>query len=193
MDYIGGVDEMMSWMLKTAYAACIIVVGFMLLSRLIVVVKVVNSRGLVIKRAGCMKLIASGKEVECPYWVIDKASLQKHIANLHAFQIGTNSTSFVVHVSEHGSLYWFDGGKIGVTHCRPVFDWNARILLRRWLFLSDVALNQTYDVLDCMKGLKNASVVCRETGSGVGYTLKYLNRKYPREIIVDINESKLTK
>ena len=43
MDYIGGVDEMMSWMLKTAYAACIIVVGFMLLSRLIVVVKVVNS------------------------------------------------------------------------------------------------------------------------------------------------------
>ena len=172
---------------------CFIVIVFLLLGRFGGVVNALRGRGVVMRRSGCMKLIVSGKEVECPYWVIDKATMPNHIANLHAFQIGTNSTVVVVHVGEHGLLYWFDGVKIGVTHCHPVFDWDARILLRRWLFLSDVALNLTYDVLDCMKGLKNASVVCRETGSGVGYTLKYLNRKYPREIVVDINESKLTK
>ena len=140
-----------------------------------------------------MKLIVSGDEVECPYWVIDKTSLQKHIANQHAFEIGTNSTVVVVHVGEHGLLYWFDGGKIGVTHCHSVFDWNARILLCRWLFLTDVALNLTYDIQDCMKGLKSASVVCRGTGSGVEYTLRYLNRRSPREVVVDISESKLTR
>ena len=67
MDYTNGVDETMSWTLKTACAACMIVVGFMLLSRLIVVVKVVNGRGLAIKRAGCMKLTASGKEGQLNY------------------------------------------------------------------------------------------------------------------------------
>ena len=181
-------------MLKiTVSSVCFIVVVFLLLGHFGGVIKALGGRGVVMWRSGCMKLIVSGEEVECPYWVIDKTTMPNHIANLHAFQIGTNSTVVIVHVGEHGLLYWFDGGKIGVTHCRPVFDWDARILLCRWLFLSDVALNLTYDVLDRMKGLKNASVVCGETGSGVEYTLKYLSHKSPREIVVDINQSKPTK
>lgn len=174
-------------------AVCFIVVVFLLLGRFGGVVKALGGRGVVMRRSGCMKLIVSGNEVECPYWVIDKTTVPKHIANLHAFQVGSNSTAVVVHVDEHGLLYWFNGGKICVTHCSPVFNWNARILLGRWLFLSEVALNQTYNVLDCMKGLNNASVASREIGSGVEYTLKYLNRKYPREIVIDISESKLRK
>ena len=183
MDYTNGVDETMSWTLKAACAACMIVVGFMLLSRLIVVAKVVNGQGLAIKRAGCMKLIASGKEVECPYWVIDKASLQKHIANLHAFQIGTNRTTVVVHVGEHDLLYWFDGGNVGVTHCNR----DTWPLLNRWLFLSEVALNTTYDVQNDMKGLKNATVVYRKNTEGIRYTLKYMNCKQKRDLIVIVD------
>ena len=43
MGYTDGVDETMSWTLKAAYAACVIVVGFMLRSRLVAVAKVVNN------------------------------------------------------------------------------------------------------------------------------------------------------
>lgn len=162
---------------------CFIVVVFLLLGRFDGVVKALGGRGVVMRRSGCMKSIVSGAEVECPYWVIDKTTVPNNIANLHAFQIGTNSTVVVVHVGEHDLLYWFDGGKVGVTRC----NWDTWSLLNRWLFLSEVALNATYDVRHDMKGL-NASVVCRETGSGVEYTLKYLNRKSPREIVVEINE-----
>ena len=165
-------------------SVCFIVVVFLLLGRFGVVVKALDGRGVVMRRSGCVKLIVSGDEVECPYWVIDKTTVPNHIANLHAFQIGTNSTVVVVHVGEHDLLYWFDGGKVGVTRCNR----DTWPLLNRWLFLSEVALNTTYDVQDCMKGLKNATVVCRETSNGVEYTLKYLHRKSPREIVVDINE-----
>ena len=185
----------MKFMLKIIVSSiCMALVAFLLYGHLWGVVKTLCGRGVVMRRSGCLKLIVSGEGVECPYWVIDKTTLPNHIANLHAFQIGTNSTVVVVHVGEHGHLYWFDGNNIGVTRCIPLFDGTASLLLNRWLFLSEVALNVTYDVMDDMKGLKDATVVNKETADGVTYTLKYLNRNAQiKEMVVYIKERELAK
>lgn len=171
------------------YSICMVLVAFILYGHLWIMVKSLCGRGVVVRRSGYVRLIVSGDEIECPYWVIDKTVMPRYIADLHAFQIGTNSTTVVVYVGEHGHLYWFDGSNIGVTRC----NLDTSLLLDRWLFLSEVALNQTYNVLHSMKGLQKATVVYKETADGVSYTLKYLDRKSLNELVVYIKARELTK
>lgn len=173
------------------YHVCALAVGFMLFVRLAVVIKALNGHGVMIRRDGSMKLIVSGEKVECPYWMIDKTTLPVNLENLHATQIGTNSQIIVVRVDEHGLLYWFDGDKIGVTRCQSVLDRDVCLLLNHWLVLSEVALNQTYDVRHHMKGLKKATVVYKETADGCEYTLKYLSGTSLRELVVSLNKGEL--
>ena len=129
-------------------------------------IKTLLGRGVVVEVACSVDVNVSGRSVRCPCYLLDKFTVPQQVACQRAFHIGTNSMSVVVFVPDLGHLYWLDGGNIGITQYA-----NNEVWFSRWLLLSEVALNCTYDVRDDMKGL-DAQVECEENAETVKYVLK---------------------
>ena len=130
-------------------SAAIVFVGFSALVACYLwlepVVKALTGKGVVAEKSYVQKVLVSGRKLECPGFVVEKTRLPTQIASLHAFNLGTNTTMVVVLVDSLGHLYWFDGRAVGVT--RYSFC-DLRFFASRWMVISEIALNCTYDGLD---------------------------------------------
>lgn len=148
-------------------------------------VKALLGRGIVTERIGDLDVTVSGCQTKCPCFVLSKANVPKSIAGQRPFSIGTNQLSLVVYVAESDHLYWLCGGNIGVTRYA-----GKRVWFSRWLLLSEINLNCTYDVQDDMKGL-NATVSCSENDTEVKYVLKYEELGRSHEISIEVDRNRL--
>ena len=68
------------------------------------------------------------------------------------------------------SVYWLSHEHVYVTRCG--YFRGAGCLFNRWMLLTEVALNQTYDVVDDMKG-HAANVSITENGNARQYRVEY--------------------
>ena len=161
-----------------AGAACAIAGCCMVFMYAMPVCKMLQGEAIVLHRTGSMKTVVSGRTMDCPCFVVRKGSLPRKFGNLHAFQLGTNSTTAVV--CAKGDLYWLDGNGIGMTRCNPIGD--MCLILNRWLILSETALNLTYDVQNDMKGLKNAVVQVVDRQNEIVYRCRFHDAGGPKDI-----------
>lgn len=182
-----------------AYSICILFACIVVLQvafwRVEVAIKALTGKGIAVESVGTLKAAVSGRAVECPLFVIDRMAISPDVASQHAFdfRIGTNPVSVAVLVQEHGYLYWLGRGKIGKTCVSSSVGPDGWFLFNRWLLLSEVALNCTYDVLDDMKGLRDSSVEYSEDENAFKYKFKYMERETWREIAMEIDKRWLAK
>ena len=173
-----------------AYSAAIVFVGFSALVACCLwlepVVKVLTGKGVVAEKSYVQMVLVSGRRLECPGFIVEKSRLPTHIASLHALNLGTNTTMVVVYVASLGHLYWFDGRTIGVT--RYSFC-DLRFFASRWMMISEIALNCTYNVCDDMKGL-NAMTSYKEDAGFANYELKFSKDDKVYNIVVEIDKKR---
>lgn len=79
-----------------AGAACAIAGCCMVFMYAMPFCKLLQGEAIVLHRTGSMKTVVSGRTMDCPCFVVRKGSLPGKFGNLHAFQLGTNSTTAVV-------------------------------------------------------------------------------------------------
>lgn len=158
-------------------AACYVVGIYLLLAG-----KVFCGRAIVLQRSGCLKSVVSGESIDCPYFIVHKESLSRNLGRLHAFQIGTNSVTVAVRIG--GDVYWLDGNSMGITRCSSIGD--TCFVFDRWAFLSETALNLTYDVKNNMKGLKHAEVRVTDDIDNRVYKCTFKDKNKFAELVIRI-------
>ena len=149
---------------------------------LLLACKVLCGRAIVLQKSGCLKSVVSGRSIDCPYFIVCKETLPRNLGQLHAFQIGTNSVTVALRID--GDVYWLDGASMGITRCSSIGD--TCFVLDRWAFLSETALNLTYDVKNNMKGLKHAEVHVTDEIDNRVYKCTFKDKNKLAELVVRI-------
>ena len=124
-------------------------------------------------RDGEIEIVVDGRRSETPCYCLDAAALSPGLRGLHAFELDSNSRKTAVAPRDPalgGALFWLADAKVGVTRCASLF--NVSRLGPRRLFVSETALNCTYDVQDDMKGLA-ASVEIGLTETNRSYRCRF--------------------
>ena len=139
-------------------------------------------RAILLTRVGEVDAVFEGQNMEVPCFGLEMRSVPARLRDLQAFKLDKAPMKWPVLLRMSTCEYyvfWLSEDKIGVTRggrfddCLNLFD--------RWLVLSEVALNCTYDVRDDMKGL-NADVVIKYDSSGRSYQCRFICGGQMREV-----------
>lgn len=161
---------------------CVIVLGCMLVLPSVLAYRVLRGQALVLSRSGMLEVAVNGRNVRVPSFRVDRDSVSPTLRGLHAFRLGTENEKTVVWIEGGGvdGAYWLSEKQVGVTRR----SFGAVCFFGRWLVLSEVALNQTYDVRHDMKGLgANLAVVPDDGGTWYEWNFKKRGRTFSVKLL----------
>lgn len=167
---------------KWLLAIACICIGFVGILRLKLLAAVFFDRAIVAKRAGEVDAVVDGKGVKAPCFSVDMQSVPIRLRRTHALELDElprKTVAFLNTGELKNAVFWLADGKVGVTRDRSPQD--VMCLLDRWMILSDVALNCTYDVRDDMKGFA-ADVTIDSNDDGRTYQCRFMGKGQTRMV-----------
>ena len=139
-------------------------------------------RAILLTRVGEVDAVIDGQHMKVPRFELEMRSVPARLRDLQAFKLDESSMKMPVLLKMSTCecyVFWLSEDKIGVTRAGRFDDFLN--LFGRWMVLSEVALNCTYDVRDDMKGL-NADVVIKYDSSGCSYQCRFICGGQMREV-----------
>ncbi|MBQ6007702.1 MAG: hypothetical protein IJL17_04140 [Kiritimatiellae bacterium] len=167
---------------KWLLAIACICIGFVGILRLKLLAAVFFDRAIVAERAGEVDVVVDGKGVKAPCFSVDMQSVPIRLRRTHALELDElprKTVAFLNTGELKNAVFWLADGKVGVTRDRSPQD--VMCLLDRWMILSDVALNCTYDVRDDMKGFA-ADVTIDSNDDGRTYQCRFMGKGQTRMV-----------
>ena len=152
-----GKVRLLCWIVGWSLAAVVaVVVGFVVLMELDLAWRVYCGKGICLTCAGKIDAEIRGEKGKCRYYVVDGKSIPPECRRilLRDVEYGAKVDRWIVVRYDHkfpvDELYWLsdDGMKLSKSGL-----WSRSSWFGRWILLSEVALNCTYDVRHDMKGL----------------------------------------
>ena len=141
-----------------------------------------GGKAILLTRVGEVDVVIDGQHMKVPRFDLEMRSVPARLRDLQAFKLDESSMKMPVLLKMSTCecyVFWLSEDKIGVTRAGRFDDFLN--LFGRWMVLSEVALNCTYDVRDDMKGL-NADVVIKYDSSGCSYQCRFMCGGQMREV-----------
>lgn len=158
------VNKIPQFILRIVFILVLMCISYAFLKYFGLAFKVFCGDGLCLTRDGLLTATILGKKDKWPYFIVDFNDSSSNLRDVFSRGVGEYPGSdagnksmpdrwVIIHDNRKfpfGDLYWFSENAVHVSHNGL---WDKLSLFGKWILLSEVALNCTYDVRNDMKGL----------------------------------------